>query len=363
MKHYFFLPLLLIVATIGTAQDCQNPISQANFQTGFNLIASQTTNQKKLDRSLELTGKNCLTSAQVKNIAVLFSEDNYRLEFCRAAYLATFDRVNFYDVYDAFTSFSSALRLYDFTRNPQQPLTPFVEKPIEQPKEPVKPKFAAIVYPAVGSYNGNKGCDGPIVGDASFNELAIQVASQPTDESKNVAIETGTADGCYSMGQAMKLTSLITSEKLRYNTLTEVFPRIYDQDHYMSARALFTSADIQNQWVSSVQLTLNPPVVPPAVCVVEEADMKGVLHSLQSKNFPKEKLDLLGAIRKDKCFNVAQVKTISKEFPFDNDKLEALKMLYEGCPDKSNYFKLIDELSFAYLRDDLTAFIKHENEK
>jgi hypothetical protein len=102
--------------------------------------------------------------------------------------------------------------------------------------------------------------------------------------------------------------------------------------------------------------------VPPTVCAVEEADMIDVLKSLQSKNFPKEKLDLLGAIRKDKCFNVAQVKTITKEFPFDNDKLEAIKSLYEGCPDKANYFKLVDELSFAYLRDELTAFIKKESE-
>lgn len=361
MNRLIALSLLLTVFTFSHAQDCSNPMSQPNFQAGFNLIASQITNQKKLDRSLELVGKNCLMSSQVKNMAVLFSEDSYRFEFCRAAYLATFDRVNFFEVYDAFTSFSYAIRLYDFTRNPTQELRPIADKVSEQPITPIKPKFAEIVYPSPFKYLGKKGCDGPVVNETNFNTLALQVASQPTDESKHVAIETSLEEGCYSLAHVMKLTSLIASEKLRFRTLTQAFARAYDQDHYMSARALFTSVELQNQWVSSAQFALAPPETTPTVCVVEETDMKAVLKSLQAKSFPSEKLDLLGAIKKDKCFNVAQLKTISKEFAFDKDKIEALKMLYAGCPDKANYFKLVDELDFPYMRDDLTAFIKKES--
>ena len=336
-------------------------MSNVAFQSGFNQIASQTTNQKKLDRSLEFITKNCFLSTQIKNIAVLFTEDSYRFEFCRAAYLSTFDRVNFFETYDAFTSFSYTLRLYDYTLNPQQVILPIEKptiKPVELPKEPVVPKFANLVYPSVGNYTGNKGCDGPVGDEASFTSRAIQVASQPTDESKFIAIQSSTEEACYSMAQVMKLTSLIVSEKIRLNSLHEAFPKIYDQDHYMSARALFNSSELQNQWVASAQFALAPPV--PTICVVEEVDMKAVLKSVQVKNFPDEKLKLLSAIKKDKCFNVAQVKTLSKEFPFDKDKLDAMKILYDGCPDKPNYFKLIDELSFAYLRDELTEFIKSD---
>ncbi len=332
------------------------------FQSGFNLIASQATNQKKLDRSLEFIGSSCLMSAQIKNIAVLFTDDSYRFEFCRVAYLSTFDQVNFFEVYDAFTSFSYSLRLYDYTRNPQQIILPIMEKPVARPveltKEPVVPKFANLVYPSVGNYTGNKGCEGPISDDATFNRRAIQVASQPTDEAKFIAIQLSTEEACFSMAQLMKLTSLIVSEKIRLNALMETFPKIYDQDHYMSSRGLFNSTDLQNQWIASAQFALAPPV--PTVCAVAETDMKAVLKSVQAKNFPDEKLKLLSVVKKDKCFNVAQINTLSKEFPFDKDKLDAMKMLYEGCPDKPNYFKLMDELSFAYLRDELTEFIKSD---
>ena len=361
MNRVILCTLLLTLSAQGMAQNCANPMTNTIFQSGFNLIASQTTNQKKLDRALELVSKNCLLSAQVKNVAVLFTEDSYRYEFSRAAYLSTFDQVNFFEVYDAFTSFSYSLRLYDFTKNPQQIILPAVEKPIvtpELPTEPVVPKFANLVYPSISKYTGNKGCDGPVAADAAFNARAIQVASQPTDESKFIAIQLSVEEACFSMAQVMKLTSLIVSEKIRLNTMVETFPKIYDQDHYMSGRGLFNSTDLQNQWVASAQFALAPPA--PTVCSVAEPDMKSVLKSVQAKNFPDEKLKLLSVIKKDKCFNVAQINTFSKEFPFDKDKLEAIKMLYEGCPDKPNYFKLIEELSFAYLRDELTEFIKND---
>ena len=360
MNHTILLCLLLFVNPfIGTSQDCQNPISNANFKTAFNLIASQATDQKKLERSLELVDKNCLMSAQIKNISVLFLEDSYRLDFGRAAYQATFDRVNFFDVYDAFTSLSFALRLYDHTQSQQpfkRPMPPRDVLPKDEPaKEVLPPKFAEIVYPSTLKYEGNKGCDGPVHDQAGFNTLAIQVAAQPSDESKHVAIINAANEFCLGMGQLMKLTSLINSEKLKLNTLNESFSKIYDQDNFLSARALFTSVDLQNQWRKSAEFALAPP---PPVCAVQEVDMKSILKSVQAKNFPNEKLDLISAIKKDRCFNVAQIRTLSKEFPHDSNKLEAMKLLYANCPDQPDYYKLVDELSFAFMREDLTKFIK-----
>lgn len=359
------LLLVLVTSSIfSRAQDCSNPLTNAVFQAGFNLIASQTTNQKKLDHSLALINKSCLLSTQIKNIAILFTEDNYRFEFCRAAYLSTFDRVNYFEVYDAFTSFSFALRLYDVTRSPQQIIVPILNKTLEKVKEPTKepvaPKFDNFVYPSAGDYTGNTGCEGTIAGDALFNTRAIQVASQPTDESKLIAIRLSTEDACYTMAQLMKLTSLIGSEEIRYNTLSECFPKIYDQDHYVSARSLFKSTHLQNQWVTSAQFMLTPPA--PAVCVVEASEMKEVMKSLQTKSFSSEKMDLLRNRKTDKCFNVDQISSLSKEFSFDKDKLAVMKMFYNSCPNIEDYSKLLDELSFGYLQDDLTQFIKKGGE-
>lgn len=349
--------ILVLVSFVAYAQDCPNPLAPAAFQTGFNMVAAQPTNQKKLERALEFIQQKCLTSAQVKNIAVLFSEDSYRLEFCRPAFQTTFDRVNFFDVYDAFTSFSNALRLYHYTQNPQQP----VSQGLQVAPEPIKQMltFPDIPYPSPAKYMGSKGCPGPIADGNSFGTFASQVAAQPTDEAKFVAIDEASQSNCYSMAQMMKLTSLITSEKVRLRTLTESFPRTFDQDNYPAARALFTSVDLQNQWVNAAKLELTPVVTAPP-CTVEDAEVKTVVKTLQSKNFPDDKLNLLATINKSKCFNVSQITQIAGEFSFDKDKVSAMKMLYATCPDKENYYQLVDKIFIAHFQEELTQFIKND---
>jgi hypothetical protein len=54
-----------------------------------------------------------LSSLQVKAIAAHLNDENARLEFAAAAYPRTVDPENFYEVYDAFTTFSKVMRLHD----------------------------------------------------------------------------------------------------------------------------------------------------------------------------------------------------------------------------------------------------------
>jgi hypothetical protein len=207
---------------------------------------------------------------------------------------------------------------------------------------------------------GNKGCAGPVMDGNNFNTFATQVSLQPTDEAKYVAIEAATYDGCYSMAQIMKLTSLIGSEKIRLRTLNETFTRTFDQDNFLAAKALFNNLDLQNQWVSAAKFALTPPAPSAPPCEIDDNELKAVIKTLQAKNFPDDKLNLLSTINKSKCFTVAQVGTLSNEFSFDKDKVAAMKMLYTTCPDKGNYYQLVDKIFIAHFQDELTQFIKNE---
>jgi hypothetical protein len=53
------------------------------------------------------------SSLQVKAMAKILSQEEARYDFALAAYPRTIDPDNFYEVYDAFTSFSKVLRLHD----------------------------------------------------------------------------------------------------------------------------------------------------------------------------------------------------------------------------------------------------------
>jgi hypothetical protein len=134
--------------------------AKSNLPSILQSDCSANLEWQKLERAYETINAGCLLSAQVKNIAMLFTEDNYKFDFCRSAYLGTSDKENFFDVYDAFTSFSNAIRLYDYTRSAQR-RTPEVREN-EEPKKPKHntPYFADLVHPTYVTYNGNKGCNG-----------------------------------------------------------------------------------------------------------------------------------------------------------------------------------------------------------
>lgn len=345
----------------GYAQDCQNPMSPAAFQKGFNLIAAQQTNQKKLDRANDLLKDGCLMAAQVKNIAVLFTEDGHRLEFCEAAYLHTYDRVNFYDVYDAFAAVSFAFRLHDrvaaLARGGGAAAPPSAPPPpVAASADPVFPRLA---YPPVADYDGRIGCDGPAVTEDVFMHVARGVFGQPTDEAKLVGIQIASEQHCLAFAHVMKLASLVQSENLRLKALVSSFPRVYDQARFAPGAGLFATPQLQSEWLTYAKGYLAPPA-PPAKspCEVSEKDFKGIIKEMADKRFHDEKLAMLHLIAKDRCFSVAQIRAMSQQFPFGEQKLKVFKSLHATCTDPKNYYKLLDELTFASEKDELTRFLK-----
>lgn len=76
-------------------------------------LKAEADNASKLKRAQDIIHTHRLSSLQVKAIAARLSDDTARLEFATAAYPRTVDPENFYEVYDAFTSFSKVMRLHD----------------------------------------------------------------------------------------------------------------------------------------------------------------------------------------------------------------------------------------------------------
>jgi Domain of unknown function (DUF4476) len=113
MKKIIFI-LFVFTATVSSAQRCQSPMAANLFRQNLNQLALQQNDQQKLQFSKNILQGNCLLSSQTKDMAMVFAGDYYRFEFCKRAWKHTFDPGNFFDVYDAFATLSSAIRLYDF---------------------------------------------------------------------------------------------------------------------------------------------------------------------------------------------------------------------------------------------------------
>lgn len=81
---------------------CPLPMSPADFNSAKGSISSKSFEDSKLQIAKQIINSNCLLSSQVKEIMMLFSFENSKLDFAKYAYGYTFDIGNYFKVNDAF---------------------------------------------------------------------------------------------------------------------------------------------------------------------------------------------------------------------------------------------------------------------
>lgn len=344
------------------AQDCKVAMNSTGFQTVFTQIATQQGDELRFSKAITMLNGNCYAAAQVKTIAQIFADENYKLDYCKLSYNYIVDKENYFEVFDAFTKFSSAIRLYDYLYSVNAVInvntatngTNYTNTSNNSTTN-YTPVFHNLNYPTYLNYKGKTGCPGPAIGDNDFLTLATDVNKQPTDESKYTAAIFASESKCLNMAQVMKLAMLITSESVRYKLLTQTFHRVYDMENYEYAKVVLTSAQFQNDWTAYCKVYLTPP---PPVCMVSDADFKSVMESVKNQRFSDEKISTFKLAGKDRCFNVNQVKEVSKQFTFGSEKLEVFKFAYAKCTNRQDYYKLMDELTFSSEKDELKKFME-----
>lgn len=94
---------------------CPYPMNPQDFSTAKNTIASKSFEDSKLSIAKQIINTNCLLSSQVKEIMLLFSFEDTRLDFAKYAYGYTYDLGNYYIVNDAFQFESSIDELNQYT--------------------------------------------------------------------------------------------------------------------------------------------------------------------------------------------------------------------------------------------------------
>jgi hypothetical protein len=350
MKKVLLLAFICVSGLL-TAQRCRVPVSNETFQQNFNQIAILRGDASKQVKAEQFVAANCVSSLQLKTLAQLFSTDSVRLIVCQRAYPQVTDPAGFFVVYDAFTTFSWALRLYDYTQHYTAPVGAVPTATVIATQPTAGPTYPTWFYPDTLRITGSRGCAGPVIAEHQFTTIANNVFRQPTEEAKIVAIENAMTAHCMSVSQHMKLASMLTSEDNRMRVMKNGFARVYDQEHYSYAGSMFSVPAKKDEWNNYCSAYLTPP------CTVSAQDFNGLLQQVQAKNFDDDQLTLVKTLAGSRCFSVDQLKTFSNEFGFDEEKMEMFKYCYAKCPDKQNYYLLADKLTFTANKEELRRFI------
>ncbi|MCB9225083.1 MAG: DUF4476 domain-containing protein [Crocinitomicaceae bacterium] len=344
--------LIILIVSAANAQNCLTPVSNQVFQQNYTQIATQPTEQKKLDKGIAFTSINCVSSNQVKLIALLFATEQSRLDFCKLSYHMVSDKENFYDVYDAFQQFSTAFKLHDYVLEQKGKYT---AKPIPNPiaNPPVvtqKLLFPALNYPSHLGYQGPTGCGNPIP-EGEFMALAVNVNSYQKENEKLIAANVVAEENCISMAQAMKLATLFSDELTAIKFMKNAFEYIHDQANYPSATQCFKTEPVKQDWLSFCAEYLLPP------CIVKEEQSKTMLKQIDDAAFKDKQIEIVKALNSNHCFSTAQVKRIMSEFSFPENKLDVAQILYPKCTDRENYYQLKGSFSFPQYESEFQDMI------
>ncbi|MBL4755732.1 MAG: DUF4476 domain-containing protein [Flavobacteriales bacterium] len=365
------LTIAILVATIGIADahECSAPVAPQVFKQKFNHILAMHSDQHRLEDARAFVSGHCLLSRQVKQIAALFHDDKIRLKFAKSAYLTTFDKRNFYDVYDAFLHFSNAFRLHDYVLVQRVKGKQVDYNPRPKPKpNTTTHAFPTYDYPSIVGYNDQKYCDHP-VGARMFNVLVGRVIRQPNDIDK---IKTATKFGqvnCLTTSQIMKLGSMIESEQNRLILLRTSFDHVYDVMNYGYADQLFSSAAYHEKFqrfltggnsstttTTTTTTTVTKPSQPP--CGTSTAQFEEIKQHIAGQSFNSTKITVAKqVIRAKECFTSRQIAEIVLLFAFEAGKLEMAKYAYDFCEDPANYFLVNNSLTFESSVKELTDFV------
>jgi len=337
----FIYALLFTTITLsGFSQNCNNIVSSVVFQQKFNQMATKPNDQLKYSFGSSFANSTCLTSNQVKLMASIFSQDIYRLEFCKIAYPRTMDQMNFYDVYDSFSTFSAAFRLHDYVNGISNTSidVPVVEVPVVKPKPVI---FPSIKYPSYANYNGDTGCDSPM-SEADFSVVVKSLFALTDDNAIAAKAIEISENNCLSMAQMMKVASVIKLESKRLEAIKEMVFAVYDLGNYTFATALFSHGPYQKAWIAYCQSEV---VEPP--CLTSATEYADMLKQLGSENFPDDRLILAKQILDNHCLSVEQVKGFMKKFSFGERRLKVAKAGYDNCTDQKNYYQLSGLFDFS----------------
>lgn len=92
-------------------------------------------------------------------------------------------------------------------------------------------------------------------------------------------------------------------------------------------------------------------------CYTSDADVKNMQTQIKNENFEDDQLRVANLAAKNKCMSVAQIKVIANTFTFDDNKLSFIKTAYNNCTDQSNYYQLLEVLTFSEDKETLETFI------
>jgi hypothetical protein len=366
IKLIFMNPLKILIlvcafslsVSLKSQTNCIYPIPQNQFNQLKAAIFNSNVPNQRFQRAISLVSGNCISTNQMMEIMNLFQDDRLKLDLAMGGYRNITNPLDFYDVYNQFSLFSSAFRLHDFVNGTSAPQIP---GEVILPTIPAELIFPNWSYPSLFGYMGVKNCVTNLA-DSDFLAYARDIQSRQNENDKLQSARLLVSGTCLSTAQVMKLTSLLSLENARLEVLKSAYDRIFDEASLEAASQVFAHQPNQLAWVEFIKQKRNlaaQQAVIQAPCSVTEAQYAQIKDALTRESSSITRVNVAkNQIPVYSCFTSQQMKGILSTFSSSIDKLEIAKLGYDNVSDKQNYyFTVIPVITSSIDRDELSKYI------
>lgn len=351
MKKYYLIALTVFMTlSIGFSQSssvCRQAMASYPFRQQKIVLKNQISDSQRLNQFKKTASRSCFSSLQVKELAQLFSDEYLRLEFAQIAYRRVVDQDNFYDVYDAFSHFSTAFKLHDYVLTKGQG-----EVEIEHPIDPVdigkELRFPSIEYPSYKNYNGKKNCSYPMA-ESDFMEIARVVHQTPSENIRLQRLDRVLQQSCLTTAQAMKLATLLSLENNKLSFLKDAYAHVFDAGNYSHTMAVFQYASNRENLLDFLESKgyTDEAGTEDTMCKMSDTELATIKKQISKETFSKDKLRMMKTIfRVKKCFVTTQQAKSVIGLVSSGERLDAAKYMYDYTSDKDDYYLLKDVMVF-----------------
>ncbi len=411
-----FIFMLSLSMTSTTFAQNNQWSSSDKFRNCMTTMQSTNDEQTRLSFAMQYFLTEHCTILQLQDACYYLFSDQKKYELCLAAYPNILDKDNFYKIYDSFSAFSQAIRLYHNTQANDQYVSLQNDYQIntEQDNKALFDLFiqkgdillsnnqfdeAIAFYTQAQELKPNDQI--PPLKISEANQIKTQLANVIVQEQQlnnqfNNLIQQGDvqlasnqveqAITFYEQAMQLKpadptayqrikeannwqkdLSNMIEAE----NQKQKEFDFLIQKGEILVSSSKFDEAIAAYQQASAIFPNNQTPYIKideanrsklalanaSAICTTNDVEFKRMKTSIEDATFSDKQAKLAKVYIQKKCFSIEQLKEIVEIFNMDDDKLDMIQYSYNfsNAPHRFNEFKSI--LTFPSTKSKLDEFL------
>ncbi len=99
---------------------------------------------------------------------------------------------------------------------------------------------------------------------------------------------------------------------------------------------------------------------PPACPLMDPSEFASFINQMEEASFSDDKMRILSTAAKTHCFTVDQAIQIANVFSFDDDKLQAMKIVYHSLIDPTDVHKLYSVFKFSSTAEEFERWVNSQ---